>query len=37
MVHAYFDVDLNIVWQIITQDLDSLLIEVEKAIKDLET
>ena len=37
MIHAYFDVDLNIVWQIITQDLDSLLIEVEKAIKDLET
>ena len=37
MIHAYFDVDLNIVWQVITQDLGSLLIEVEKAIKDLET
>ncbi|GAA6621061.1 hypothetical protein NUACC26_068790 [Scytonema sp. NUACC26] len=37
IIHAYFDVDLDIVWQVITQDLDSLLIEVEKAIKDLET
>jgi uncharacterized protein with HEPN domain len=34
---AYFDIDLDIVWQIITQDLDSLLAEVEKAIRDLET
>ena len=37
IVHAYFDVDLDIIWQVITQDLDSLLIEVEKAIQDLET
>ncbi|MBO1049446.1 MAG: DUF86 domain-containing protein [Dolichospermum sp.] len=37
MIHAYFDVDLDIVWQVITKDLPSLLIEVEKAIKDLET
>ena len=37
IVHAYFDVDLDIVWQVITQDLGSLLIEVEKAIQDLET
>jgi uncharacterized protein with HEPN domain len=37
IIHAYFDVDLDIVWQVITQDLGSLLIEVEKAIKDLET
>jgi uncharacterized protein with HEPN domain len=36
MIHAYFDVDLDIVWQVITKDLPSLLIEVEKAIKDLE-
>ncbi len=35
LIHAYFDVDLDIVWQIITQDLDSLLVEVEKAIQDL--
>jgi uncharacterized protein with HEPN domain len=37
IIHAYFDVDLDIVWQVITQDLGSLLMEVEKAIKDLET
>ncbi len=37
IVHAYFDVDLDIVWQVTTQDLSSLLIEVEKAIQDLET
>ena len=37
IIHAYFDVDLDIVWQVITQDLESLLIEVEKAIQDLET
>lgn len=37
IIHAYFDVDLDIVWQVITQDLGLLLIEVEKAIKDLET
>lgn len=37
IIHAYFDVDLDIVWQVITQDLDSLLIEIEKAIRDLET
>ena len=37
IIHAYFDVDLDIVWQVITQDLSSLLIEVEKAIQDLET
>jgi uncharacterized protein with HEPN domain len=37
IIHAYFDIDLDIVWQVITHDLDSFLIEVEKAIKDLET
>jgi uncharacterized protein with HEPN domain len=37
IIHAYFDVDLDIVWQVITKDLDSLLIEIEKAIRDLET
>ena len=30
IVHAYFDIDLDIVWQVITQDLGLLLIEVEK-------
>ncbi|WP_414625153.1 DUF86 domain-containing protein [Calothrix sp. CCY 0018] len=37
IIHAYFDVDLDIIWQVVTQDLGSLLIEVEEAIKDLET
>lgn len=36
IVHAYFDIDLDIVWQVITQDLGLLLIEVEKAINELE-
>ncbi len=36
IIHAYFDIDLDIVWQVITHDLDSLVIEVEKAIQDLE-
>ncbi len=36
IIHAYFDVNLDIVWQVITQDLGLLLIEVEKAIQDLE-
>jgi uncharacterized protein with HEPN domain len=36
LIHAYFDVDLDIIWQVITQDMYPLLIEVEKAIKDLE-
>ena len=37
IIHAYFDVDLDIIWQVITQDIGSLLIEVEQAIQDLET
>jgi len=37
IIHAYFDVDLEIVWQVITQDLPTLLIEVKKAIQELET
>ncbi len=37
IIHAYFGVDLEIIWQVMTQDLPLLLIEVKKAIKDLET
>ncbi|ACK69451.1 protein of unknown function DUF86 [Gloeothece citriformis PCC 7424] len=37
IIHAYFDVDLEIVWQVITQDLFPLIVEVEKAIEDLES
>ncbi|MGK7956269.1 MAG: DUF86 domain-containing protein [Crocosphaera sp.] len=36
IVHAYFDVDLEIVWQVITEDLPPLLVKVEQAIKELE-
>jgi len=36
IVHAYFDINLDIVWQVITQYLGLHLIEVEKAIKELE-
>ncbi|MGK7883338.1 MAG: DUF86 domain-containing protein [Crocosphaera sp.] len=36
IIHAYFDIDLEIVWQVITEDLPPLLVEVEQAIKDLE-
>ncbi|ELS00095.1 DUF86 domain-containing protein [Gloeocapsa sp. PCC 73106] len=35
LIHAYFDVDLDIIWKVVTQDLDSLLLEVELAIEDL--
>lgn len=37
LIHAYFEVDLEIVWQVITGDLDFLLVEVEKIIEDWET
>ena len=30
LIHGYFDVDLNIVWQIVTTDLPPLLAELEK-------
>mgnify|MGYP006294349943 CR=1 FL=1 len=32
IVHAYFEIDLDIVWQVVIQDLPSLLDEVERAI-----
>ncbi len=35
IIHAYFDIDLDIIWQVVTQDLGSVLIEVEKAIQEL--
>ena len=31
LIHAYFDIDLDIVWQTICEDLPSLIIEIEKA------
>jgi uncharacterized protein with HEPN domain len=33
MIHAYFDVDLDIIWQVITQDLGSLLSELKRQLK----
>jgi len=32
LIHAYFDIDLDIVWKTTTQDLPSLLGELEKII-----
>jgi Uncharacterized conserved protein len=36
IVHAYFDVDLNVIWQVIKSDLPELLRWVNQAIQDLE-
>ena len=36
IVHAYFDVDLDVVWQVITDDLPELLEWVDRAIQELE-
>jgi len=36
LVHAYFDIDLDIVWQVVTHDLPPLLIELHTII-NLET
>ncbi len=34
LIHGYFDVDLDIVWAIVTQDLPPLIDELKKAIPD---
>lgn len=36
IVHAYFDVDLDIIWQVIVEDLPSILPQIAGAIRDLE-
>ena len=36
IVHAYFDVDLYVIWQVIKSDLPELLRWVNQAIQDLE-
>lgn len=36
IVHAYFEVDLDVVWQVIIDDLPKLLRWVNQAIQDLE-
>ena len=37
LVHAYFDVDLDILWDTVAEDLPSLVAEIEKAIRLLDT
>ncbi|MBD2326946.1 DUF86 domain-containing protein [Alkalinema sp. FACHB-956] len=36
LTHAYFEVDLDIVWEVVTRDLPPLIVELEKIIS-LET
>ena len=36
VVHAYFDIDLNIVWQVVSDDLPKLLYWINQAIRALE-
>lgn len=31
LIHAYFDINLDIVWNTLTQDLPLLIVELEKA------
>ena len=35
LIHSYFDVDLNIVWEIVTQDLPPLVTALERLISSL--
>jgi len=32
LIHAYFDINLDILWQTVTEDLKPLIIELEKAL-----
>jgi len=34
LIHGYFDVDLDIVWQIVVSDLPLLVVQLEKALPD---
>jgi len=34
LIHGYFDVDLNIVWKIVSDDLPLLVTELEKALSN---
>lgn len=36
LIHGYFDVDLDIVWKIISSDLPSLVQQLEKTLTDME-
>lgn len=37
LVHAYFDINLDIVWETVTEDLPTLLTHVEAALRSLES
>ncbi|MES1026380.1 HepT-like ribonuclease domain-containing protein [Gloeocapsa sp. BRSZ] len=36
VIHAYFDVDMSIIWQVVKEELPKLIEEVNQAIQDLE-
>ncbi len=36
LIHAYFEIDLDIVWQVVTNDLPLILTQVNHAISELE-
>lgn len=37
LIHAYFDVDLDIVWTTVTDDLPGLLLAVDEALASLDS
>ena len=37
LIHAYFDVDLDVVWTTVTEDLPALLPAVDTALATIET
>ncbi len=34
LIHAYFDINLDVVWETVTQDLPSLIAQLEKIVSD---
>ena len=34
LIHGYFDVNLDVVWETITKDLPSLIVQLEKIVSD---
>lgn len=36
LIHAYFDINLDIVWRTITEELPPLIVELEKALSSTE-
>jgi len=37
IVHAYFDIDLDVIWQVVIADLPELLELIKQALQDLDT